>query len=281
MKIAIDGYEANVPQRLGSSQVAFNLIKTFEKIDKRNEYIIFLPDNPMEDLPKEREGFTYKKLGPKRLWTYIALPLALKSSKFDLFFSPTHYIPRFSKTKKIATIFDLSFLHFPEMFEKGDFWKLKNWTKYSAENSDHILTISNFSKAGIIKEYGIEKKNITVAYPGFDKEKFTSSATTSEKIEKVKDKYKISGTYIIYIGTIQPRKNLLRLIEAVSRIDNLTLVISGKGRGLGKQGWKYEEVLEAPETLGIKDRVVFTGFIPTDELVYLSTEMAERVKLPP
>lgn len=274
MKIAIDGYEANAQQRLGSSQVAFNLIKALEKIDKKNEYIVFIPEKPLEDLPKERAGFNYKKLGPKRLWTYIALPLALKTSKFDLFFSPTHYIPRFSKTKKIATIFDLSFLHFPEMFEKGDFWKLKNWTKFSVQNSDHIITISNFSKEDIIKEYGVDKSKITVAYPGIDKEIFSPSTVSSANIDKVKKKYKIRGTYIIYIGTIQPRKNLLRLFEAVSKVENLKLVIAGKGKGKGKQGWKYEEILEAPAKLGIEDRIIFTGFIPTEDLVCLTSGAA-------
>src|SRR3989338_1452019 len=122
MKIAIDGYEANVKQRLGSSQVAFELLKNLEQIDRVNEYTILLPSPPLEDLPEARTGFKYKVLKPKRLWTQIALPLYLYTSKTkpDLFFSPTHYLPRFapSKVKKVVTIFDLSFLHFPEMFIK-------------------------------------------------------------------------------------------------------------------------------------------------------------------
>ncbi len=62
MRIWIDGYEANVKQRLGSSQVAFELLRGLEKIDKGNEYTILLPDSPLDDLPKERPGFTYKIL---------------------------------------------------------------------------------------------------------------------------------------------------------------------------------------------------------------------------
>lgn len=274
MKIWIDGYEANVPQRLGSSQVAFELLKSLEKIDRKNDYTILLPTPPLSDppagetgLPKERVGWKYKILKPKRLWTRIALPLALFTAKQkpDIFFSPTHYIPRFipGSIKKIVTIFDLSFLHFPEMFTKKDLWKLKNWTKFSIENSDSIVTISNFSKQDIIKQYGISKNKtslmfrnkITVAYPGYDKEKFAG--------------YRPQATgknYIIYIGTVQPRKNLTRLIEAVSRIENLNLVVVGKTTGKGKQGWMYEDILKAPKDFGIEDRVKFLGFVPTDEL---------------
>lgn len=261
VKIAIDGYEANVVQRLGSSQVAFELLKNLEKIDKRNEYIVLLPDKPLEDLPKERPGWKYKILKPKQFWTRLALPFYLFTvrSKPDLIFSPTHYIPRFSPVKRIVTIFDLAFLHFPESFLKKDLWQLTNWTKFSVENADHIVTISNFSKQDITQEYGIDKKKITVAYPGFDDQMYQQIKDVN-KIQKIQKKYKTGQNYIIYIGTIQPRKNLIRLMEAVSRIENLNLAV------VGKQGWKYEEVLETPKKLGIKDKVKFTGFVPTEDL---------------
>lgn len=273
MRIAIDGYEANVPERLGSSQVAFELLKAIEKIDNKNEYTVFLPDIPMDDLPKEREGWKYKILRPKRLWTQVALPIALYTSisRPNLIFSPTHYIPRFSPIKRIATIFDLSFLHFPEMFEKGDLWKLRNWTRFSAQNADHIITISNTSKKDIIKQYGLDKSKITVAYPGYDKEQFRIQSSEF-RINKTKKKYKIGNRYIIYIGTIQPRKNLIRLIEAVARIENIKLVIAGKAEGEGRQGWMYQETLDASKKFGIEDRVIFTGFVSTENLSYLLSE---------
>lgn len=276
MRIYLDGYEANVPQRLGSSQIAFELIKTFEKQDKKNEYTIFLPDSPLEDLPKERVGWKYKILRPKSFWTQVALPIALfMGAKHDLIFSPTHYIPRFSPIKRIATIFDLSFLHFPEMFEAADLWKLRNWTRFSVQNADHIITISNFSKKDILKNYGVEDKKITVAYPGYDEEVFRIK-NKELRIKVIQKKYKIGDNYLIYIGTIQPRKNLTRLIEAFSRVIlsderriSLKLVIVGKTEGEGRQGWMYQDILDAPKKFGIEDRVKFTGFVPTQDLPHL------------
>lgn len=267
MTIWIDGYEANIKQRLGSSQAAFELLRNLEKIDHNNDYLILLPATPLDDLPKERNGWRYKILKPKRFWTRIALPLALYAAKNkpDLIFSPTHYIPRFSPVKRIVTIFDLSFLHFPEMFNKKDLWQLTKWTRFSIENADHIVTISNFSKQDIIKQYGIDKNKITVAFPGFNKDVFKVLKDT-KKIKEVLDKYKIKDPYIIYIGTIQPRKNLVRLIEATAKIEGLNLVIIGKTRGEGKEGWKFKEILETPIKLGIEDRVNFLGFTPESEL---------------
>src|SRR5947209_3871076 len=115
-KIWIDGYEANVPQRLGSGQVAFELLKQLEHIDSKNSYTILLPNSPLSDLPSKRQGWVYKVLKSKRLWTRITLPLALYLSKNkpNLIFSPTHYIPRFSPVKRVGMIFDLAYLHYPD-----------------------------------------------------------------------------------------------------------------------------------------------------------------------
>lgn len=270
MNIWIDGYEANVPQRLGSSQVIFELLKNLHTIDKKNNYTILLPDIPLADLPKEREGWQYKILKPRKLWTRIALPLAIYMAKVkpDIFFSPTHYIPRFSSVKRIVTIFDLAYLHFPNMYPKQDLYKLTNWSKFSIENADHIVTISNFSKKDIIKNYSVDKNKITIAYPGFNNEAF-KPIKDKEKVESVVNKYGIKGQYVIYIGTIQPKKNLIRLIEAFEKIEDLKLVVVGKTKGLGRQGWMFDNILNKPKELGIEDKIIFTGFVPTEDLVYL------------
>lgn len=269
-RIWIDGYEANVPQRLGSGQVSFEILRNIEDLDHGNDYTIFLPSVLVEDLPKEREGWRYKILKPKRLWTRIALPLALFTAKYkpDVFFTPTHYIPRFTNVKRVVTIFDLSYLHFKEMFKKKDIYQLNNWTRYSLENSSHILTISNTTKKDIVKNYQIPSNKVTVAYPGFDAN-YYRPINDQLKINEMKNKYEIEGDYVIFVGTLQPRKNLIKLIESFLRIENLKLVIVGKTTGVGRQGWMFEQILERPKELGITEKVIFTGFVPTEELPYL------------
>lgn len=270
MRIWIDGYEANVKDRLGSSVVAFELLKNIEKIDTKSDYTIVLPNDPFEDLPKKRPGWVYKKLVPKKLWTFISLPLALftTSKEPDLVFSPTHFIPRFSPVKKVVTIFDLSFLHFPSSFKSKDLWKLKNGTNFSIKNSDHIITISNSSKKDIMKNYHVSEDKITVAYPGYDNSVFKPSSNKNLNND-VLTKYKIKTPFVIYIGTIQPRKNLIKLIDTVARIENLTLVMVGKHKGEGREGWMFEDILNHPKKIGMEKRVIFTGFLPTSEVLKL------------
>ncbi|QQG43449.1 MAG: glycosyltransferase family 4 protein [Candidatus Daviesbacteria bacterium] len=278
MKIWIDGYEANVPQRLGSSQVAYELIRSLEKLDQKNEYTIFLPSSPMEDMPQEREGWKYKILRPSKLWTRITLPFALYFARIkpDLFFSPTHYVPRFCPVPKVVTIFDLSFLQFPEMFNKGDLYKLTNWTKFSVLNSQHVLTISNFTKKDLIKQYKLKADKITIFYPGFDQTVFRPIKNSSQ-IKKIQDKYGIVGRYIIFIGTIQPKKNIIRLMEAVKNIEDLKLVVVGKTTGPGREAWQFQEILQTPQKLDIPERVIFPGFVPTEELPCLLSGAAAFV----
>lgn len=269
-KFWIDGYEANVPQRLGSSRVAYELTRHLEKVDHENDYTIVLPSPPMGDFPKERPGFSYKVLRPKKLWTTVTLPFALHTAKEkpDVFFSPTHYIPRFSPVKRVATIFDLSFLHLPQYFQKSDLWRLKKGTGFSVKHANHLITISNSSKADIVKSYGVSSDRITVAYPGYNHE-FFYPTKNQKKISDTLAKYHIEGDYIIFVGTIQPRKNLIRLINVFAKIDNLKLVIVGKTTGLGRQAWMFEEILKRPQELGIQDQIVFTGFVPNDDLSLL------------
>lgn len=280
MKIWIDGFEANQPQRVGSGQVAIELLKNIEKLDHKNEYTILLTKKPLPDLPKERKGFVYKLIKPSKFKTFIAIPWAILKSKEkpDVFFSPTQYIPRFINIKKVAIIFDLAPQFFPEYYEKKDLYQLNNWTSYTIKNAAHLITISNSSRHDIIKTYNINSKNITVAYPGYDESLF-KKITDYEKINAVLKKYQIDEKYILYTGTIQPKKNLVRLIQAFANLINtpdnrsfgikLKLVITGKYSGEGRQAWMTKETLDAPKRYGVENKVIFTNYLPSDDLPFL------------
>ena len=141
------------------------------KIDSKNSYFIYLKEPPLNDLPKERAGWQYKVVGPKKFWTQLGLPLKLfgQKEKLDVFYSPSHYAPRFSPMPTIVSIMDLWHHRRPEQFDKKDLYRLLNWEKYSVKNSSRIVTISEFTKSEIIKFYNYTAKRITVAYPGYTK----------------------------------------------------------------------------------------------------------------
>lgn len=273
MIIGIDGNEANsirpdINARVGVNQYAFGLLCALYKTDEENIYHIYLSLPPKDDLPNERDNWKYKVIGPAKFWTQWRLPLELflKKPRPDVFFSPSHYAPRFSPVPIVISVMDLGFYRFPEQFRKKDLWQLKSWTEYSAKKAAHILTISESTKKDIIARYGVRPEKITVTYPGYDKEKFKYQIPNI-KIKEIKKRYKIKGEYLLFLGVLKPNKNVESLLEAFktltsheSRVTSHQLVIAGK------KGWLYESIFQKIKELGLEDKVIFTDFIPDEDI---------------
>jgi glycosyltransferase involved in cell wall biosynthesis len=267
MIIGIDGNEANVQNRVGIGQFAFGVISFLAKIDQKNSYVIYLKNPPIEDLPKEKENWRYLIFGPKKYWTQIALPIKLFTQKVkpDIFYSPSHYSPRFSPIPTVISLMDLWHHRHPEQFTKKDLYQLTAWEKYSVRKASHVVTISEFSKKEILNIYKLSENKVTVAYPGYTKSEIRSTKSeTNSKILEVKNKYKIKGDYFIYLGTLQPKKNLEGLIKAFGLLNSdLSLVIAGK------KGWLFERIFNLVKELKLEDKVVFTDFIDEEYKPYL------------
>lgn len=266
MQIAIDGNEANIEKRVGIGEYAYQLLSYLYQIGQKHNFIIFLKEKPLAHLPAKADNWHYKVIGPKAFWTQIALPLTLlKQGKIELIFSPTHYAPRFTTIPSVISIMDLSFTKYPKLFKKSDLVKLNNWTRYSIKNAKRVLTISNFSKKEIIDYYGTDSSKIIVTYPGYNKKIYHSNYAKKE-IDKIKDKYKLEN-YLIFVGTIQPRKNIERLLLAFSKIladfPQLKLVM------VGKKGWLYESIFQTMKKEELKDKTVYLGFLDDHQLALL------------
>ena len=244
MIIGINGNEANVAHRVGVGQYAFELLNHFPKKD----IIIYLKDLPRNDMP----NLNYDVFGPKKLWTLTGLQKKLLTSPPDVLFTPTHYAPFYIPCPSVISIMDLAFEKFPQYFKPRDLYQLKYWTRYSARQAKKILTISQNSKQDIIDIYHIPAEKIIVTYLGYDQKRFHSNV-------KGKSKY---GDYLLFLGTLQPRKNLERLITAYKLLKTDTkLVIAGminEGRG----GWMNENIKS-------EKNIILTGYVPDGEVPVL------------
>ncbi len=291
-RIAIDGNEANIAQRVGSNAYAYELLLALEKSTATREDVevtILLTDEPLNDLPPERKGWKYKVFGPKALWTQFALPLHLyrHQKDYDVFYTPGHYGPRVSAVPYISSVMDLAFLYFPQQFKTKDFLQLKEWTRYSVKNAKKVIVISEHTKKDVMEQYGINASHIAVAYPGISLAN-KPSLREKERVEVFK-KWKLKHPFILYVGTLQPRKNLLRLIEAFEslyetqskdksktkktphrlmeyKLEDLQLVIAGK------VGWLADSILERVQRSPVKERIILTGYITEKEKIILFQE---------
>lgn len=262
MIIGIDGNEANVARKVGISEYAFELLKNFHAFDKSGVvFHIYLKDSPRQDMPPERSNWKYIIVKPGKFWTQIGLPLYLytHNPKPHVFFSLTHYSPRFSPVPTAMAVMDLAFLRFPETFKASDLYQLKSWTEYSAKKATKIFTISQASKDDILKYYHIPESRVVVTPLGI---KPVSSMEHQLSVTEVKKKYSLDTPYYLFVSTLQPRKNIVRLIEAFSLLkDKETNLII-----VGKKGWLYEPILAAPEKYNVLDRVKFLDFAPNEDL---------------
>ena len=277
IKIGIDGNEANSENRVGIGQYAYFLLKYIHEYIKNNNDIlinIFLKNNPKKDLPLESDNWKYQVFGPSFFWTQIALPtrLFVERDKPAVFFSPNHYAPRFCPCKSVISVMDLSYLRYPEMFLKKDLWKLKNWTSYSIRKSEKIFTISQFSKDTIISNFNISENKVLVTYPGYDKQLYKPQ----EDLIKLHETYKflnkqfgLNTKFLLFVGTIQPRKNILALVKAFQELKknkrnrDLQLII------VGKHGWLYKEIIKEINKFSINKDIILSDYISDDVLVKL------------
>ena len=154
---------------------------------------------------------------------------------------------------------DLSYLTYPQLFRKKDLHQLIHWTHYSVKNAASIFTISEFSKHAIIEAYHIPPDRVIVTYPGFSMD----APILNQEIHK---KYKCSSSYILSVGTIQPRKNYTLLIEAFAKYCKKTQNTKTDLVIVGKKGWLYDQILTSPKKFGIEDRVKFLSFVPDSDL---------------
>lgn len=202
------------------------------------------------------------------LWKYwfdIKVPAALRKIKADIFVSTDGYCSLATRVPQCMIVHDLGFLHQPEAYKKSHLLYLKRYTPKYVQKAKSVATVSEFSKADLIKQYGVAEEKLTVVYSAV-KEAF--KPIPFEEQQKIKDQYTNGKEYFIYAGAIQPRKNLVNLLKAFSifkkrQQTNWKLILAGR------LAWKNNEFLELLKTYKYKEDVILTGYIEEGELVRL------------
>jgi len=209
-----------------------------------------------------------KKLHLKRIWPgtplwriLVGFPLEFRKEEFNVFHAQ-HIIPPFCKCKTVTTIPDIAYEHFPEFFSRFETLRSKVLIRRSAERADHIITVSDYSRKDISKTYNIDPRKITVTYEGAGDQYFPSDKEKCR--EQMAAKYGVTAPFLLYVGRLQERKNLPRLLSAYARLrkegvdEKLVLV--------GKKDWMFGNIQARVKSLGLETSVVFTGYVPSADL---------------
>lgn len=289
-KIGIDASRAFVSEPTGVEYYSYNLIKKLSEIDTFNNYILYLWPGQKVNFTLPR-NFKIKVINMRFLWTQFGLARELLSNPVDLIFVPGHTLPLLFKwvMREIPVVVTVHGLEGKYLPQSGNYLAhiYRNWSiEWSVKYADKLIAVSEDTSRDVVRTYQVASRKIRVIYEGVDFDRFGSRNQKSKvKSQKGNSKFKkfreiqgIGNNYILFVGTVQPRKNLIRLIQAFSMLikksmrkpigrsqpmKGLQLVI------VGGYGWHYGDILSAPARFDIKKEVVFTGRVNENELVEL------------
>jgi glycosyltransferase involved in cell wall biosynthesis len=137
------------------------------------------------------------------------------------------------------------------------------FTRYGLKNVDSIITVSENTKQDVVDRYGVNDQKVTAIPLAIDDE--LSRSVSPDETREVLSRYSVEEPYLLYVGTIEPRKNIPRLIRAFDRA-KIRYGFDHKLVIVGKKGWLFDDVFDIVQELGISDQVVFTGFVPDEDL---------------
>ncbi len=270
MEIGIDASRTVYKQKTGTEYYSYNLIKNLIKLDRKNEYILY-SRNPLtkyfQNLP---ENFKNKIIYFPRFWTQIRLSVEMLLNKPDLLFIPSHTIPIIHPKKTVVTCHDVGFRNYPSSYSKFQLWHLEFTTKKAVLWAEKIIAVSKSTKQDLIDIYGAKPEQIEVVYEGFTN-KLYHPIKDRNKIKEVLKKYNIPEKYVLFVGRLEERKNIPRLINAFNIIKK-EKGIRHKLVLVGKKGYKFEQIINIIDKLRLKDKIVLTGYIPEQDLPYIFSD---------
>ncbi len=281
LKIGLDvSTLINHGQDIGAGRYILNLIKGLLSIDKRNEYILFgtysnsdyldIAYNLKKEFTDADISFKFIRAGQKVLKLYERFrfpPIELFGFKADIFHCMDYLIPPTLNKNIVLTIHDLAFIRFPEFnFD----WFIKKYSRLVRKNANicsGILASSQSTADDIHKYFKIEKDKIEMIHlaagPDFKKLSF------SKLDKKVPEKFSINESYLLSVGTIEPRKDFVTLIKAYNLARKAHPDFKHRLVIAGRTGWKSEATYSERESSTYKDDIIFTGRITDRELIQL------------
>ncbi len=278
-----------------------HLLRHLPAADPNLRYTLFLgPDTrlggPLPALPSAEQGEVWPpdpdgrwqvirsrwptQYPPVRiLWEQTALPLAARG--LDLLHGLAFVAPLLAPCPTVVTVYDLSFLRTPERFRRGNRWYLHMFTRWSCHRARRIIAISQNTRRDLVTLLGLPAERIDVVTPGVAPQ---FRPLPPDQVAAFRRARGLPERFVLYVGTLQPRKNLITLLEAFARLTpGVKLVLAG-----GK-GWMFAEVFARVQALGLENDVLFPGYVPDEELplwynaatVFVYPSLYEGFGMPP
>ncbi len=299
MEVSFDAQFLLEDQKTGIGRMTEVLIEEFQKDSEIKSTLHFF--NFLNSKAKKGKIDKYIEAGYRvkvctwfhrgfylRIWRYIPIP-------YNWFFGERCNISQFfcsdippkANGKKIVFVHDMAYKSCPETMDSKVLKIIERNMQNTCKRADCIVTVSEFSKQEIIKYMGVDKDKIYVMPSGVDLDWYTPNYT-DENVLMIREKYGIKEEYLLYLGTLEPRKNISKLIDAyyilIKNNMNIPMLVIA-----GKKGWLYDEIIEKVKQYQLEDKVKFTGYVSKEEapillkgaMLFVFPSIYEGFGLPP
>ena len=267
MLIGIDASRATIARRTGTETYSRNLIRALIGLGSGHRFRLYT-NGPAEVLGATAANVEIRSIPFPRLWTHVRLSAEMLMHPPDVLFVPAHVLPLIHPRRSVVTVHDLGYLHYPEAHRVADRRYLDWSTRWNGRQATAVLADSRATKDDLVRAYGVNPGRVHVVYLGRD-ETF-GPVRDVDQLARVREHYSVAGRYFLYVGTLQPRKNLARVIDAFARLtgdptlaptlSDVQLVLAGK------RGWLYDDLFAQVTRLGLASRVVFPGYVEEADL---------------
>ena len=275
MIIGIDASRALVARRTGTERYSLELINALLDLPGEHRIRLYVPRKPPIDLFRDNAEIVI--LPGKRLWTHTKLGPHTRKHPPDVLFVPSHVLPIVGPARTVVTVHDLGYEYYPQAHSTAELHYLRWSTRRHARIATRIIADSNATKKDLVELYGADPDRIHVVYLAPD-----------PHLKPVTDKIKLSlttaqfgipgyGRYLLHVGSMRPRKNLARLIDAFALVRQqhpemkLHLVLAGD---ISSGGHALREKVRA---MGLLDVVRFPGFVLPHQIAALYSGAAAYV----
>jgi glycosyltransferase involved in cell wall biosynthesis len=246
----------------GVHRYIHQLVRHLGGIDDGLRYTVLLGEgvlSPDVILASLRSCWPTSHAAVRVLWEQLVQPWVLRRVEADLVHGPVFIGPLLAPCPLVVTIHDLSFIRFPGLFRPANRFYLTVFTRLSARRARRLIAVSAHAATETTRLLGVPAERIDVVYHGVDP---VFHPLPPEEVTAFRQRYGLPERYVLFVGTLEPRKNLVRLVEAFTRVydGRVGLVLAG-----GK-GWLTDDLFARVEALGLTRAIIFPGYVMNEEL---------------
>jgi glycosyltransferase involved in cell wall biosynthesis len=278
MWIGIDASRTTVARRTGTEAYSLHLIRALLRTSTEHRFRLYFNAPPPPGLvpgdpTSDATHWEQRVLSFPWLWTHFRLSTEMLLHPPDVLFVPSHVLPLVHPRRSVVTVHDLGHYYHPEAHTARQRRYLEWSTRYHVRTAARLVADSQVTKDDLVRLYGADPARVTVVHLGVDR--VLKPVRDAQRMASVLHKYGITAPYALYVGTLQPRKNLLRLIQAWEQVASGELGSHEDGQPVaqlvlaGKEGWLSGDILKRARVGALQGRIVLSGYVEGVDLASL------------